>query len=611
MNVAQNTSVNTLATGKQQGANLLLILSLVMSALYVGIITLPWASEDTVYVVNSVFYLFLYLPVIALCGWAARYHRGDQRKAWIYIAVTLGFWGVADSIWVLLDLVLQISPYPSIADAFYILGYLPVAASIFLLYKPQFSRAEGTRVSLDIAIIILALGLLIWRSMLVPTIGWYVGEPLTMAVGLAYPMMDLGLLSLTVFMLFSRRAEALPGQTLWLIAAFLGNTVADVIFFMLDAEGLYVSGHPVDIVYTVGLVTFGLAAYASLSNQTPGRFNQLSGDWADKFVKYAPYLAVAVAFIVMIVGRNDGGLSEMGLLVGLGLVTPTVVLRQVVVFRENERLTNKLKDFSLTLEQKVVERTQELKDSQAKLIASENLASIGRLTAGLAHEINTPLAAARNQMLQAKTLCGEYQDSIGVSSVTDADHREIAGELGSSLKDADASLERLGEFVRRMRSHSRTAGSNIDFDPYKVAEDSVAMLEHRARKMKVEIRLEPGQAALKLHGDPTRFNQVVSNLLVNAMDATEGKPGDAQVVLSFEKQTDKVLMQVKDNGVGIPDEVLPRIFEPMFTTKEVGKGTGLGLSIIHNIVTGGFNGSVDVATELNEGTTFTLTLPAA
>ncbi len=164
--------------------------------------------------------------------------------------------------------------------------------------------------------------------------------------------------------------------------------------------------------------------------------------------------------------------------------------------------------------------------------------------------------------------------------------------------------------VRRMRSHSRTAGASVDFDPYKVAEDSFAMLEHRARKTNVELRLEPSKTGLNLHGDPARFNQVISNLLVNAMDATEERSGGGALVkLRFEKQDDQIVMLVEDNGHGIPEDILPKIFEPMFTTKEIGKGTGLGLSIIHNIVTGGFHGEVDVSTVEGKGTTFKLTLP--
>ncbi len=609
MSTAQGTSVTITSLIKRQGINWLLFINIVGIVAFALFSFFLWPKTSQPVIAN-VFFNALYLPALVLSIIAACYHQGTKRKAWIYLTLAMGLWFVADNLWSVLELGFGIDPFPSIADFFYIAGYIPLTAGIWLLHKPQYNRNEGFRISLDITIIILGISLLFWRSMSVPSIDWYMGEPLAMVVGLTYPVLDLAFVSLTVLMLFARRAQALSSVTLWLIAFLTIYILADTYFFLLEAEELYVSGHPVDILYVVATLLFGIAAYISMRNQTSRKINRLTGVWADQFVLYAPYVAVVLAFTVMFMGRNDGGISEAGLLIGLGLVTLTVIIRQIIAIAENQRLNQELKDFSLTLEQKVIERTRELKDSQAKLLASENLASIGRLTAGLAHEINTPLAAARNQILQAKNLTDEYQQSIGLADVTEDDHREIATELSASIKDADASLERLGEFVRRMRSHSRTSNTKVDFDPYKVAEDSLAMLEHRARKTNIELRLEPSQTALNLHGDPARFNQVISNLLVNAMDAFEGRSNDGALVkLHFEKQDDQIVMFVEDNGCGISADTLPKIFEPMFTTKEIGKGTGLGLSIIHNIITGSFNGAVDVSTVEGQGSIFKVVLP--
>ena len=267
--------------------------------------------------------------------------------------------------------------------------------------------------------------------------------------------------------------------------------------------------------------------------------------------------------------------------------------------------TAELRELSENLEQKVHERTAALEASQQKLVAVEKLAGLGRLTAGLAHEINTPLAAAMNYLLQARRLAGEYYDSIGVTTVTDNDHRELAGELRTALAEASATLQRIGEFIRKVRGHTRAADAQVTaFDPMTAATETLAMLEHRAHIAGVKVHLAQIPETFTVYGEPGRFHQVLTNLLTNAIDACAG-----QAEVRFWNQGDRILMSVQDNGEGIPESVLPKIFDPMFTTKDVGKGEGLGLAIVHDIVRGHFGGEIDVTTKVGGGTTFTVSFP--
>ncbi|SMB92473.1 PAS domain S-box protein [Deinococcus hopiensis] len=259
----------------------------------------------------------------------------------------------------------------------------------------------------------------------------------------------------------------------------------------------------------------------------------------------------------------------------------------------------------------VTERVQaeaRLQASQAQLLSSEKLASLGRLTAGLAHEINTPLAAAMNYLHEARTLIEEYRDSIGQPEVTPEDHREIAREALTALEEAGKTTARIGEFIRQMRGHTRDTVSGVqEFDPAKIAGDTLTMLAHEARAAKVALHLETPRHALTLRGEPGRFTQVLTNLVINAVhacEAVEDRP--RRVDVRFVSPDGDLAMEVEDNGTGIPEHVLTRIFDPLFTTKDVGKGTGLGLSIIHDIVTGHFGGTTEVQTEPGRGTTFTV-----
>ncbi|MFC4454004.1 PAS domain S-box protein [Deinococcus sonorensis] len=256
---------------------------------------------------------------------------------------------------------------------------------------------------------------------------------------------------------------------------------------------------------------------------------------------------------------------------------------------------------------------QALRASQDRLLSSEKLASLGRLTAGLAHEINTPLAATMNRLHVARELVQEYQRSIGHPEVTPDDHREIAGELWTALDEAGKTTARIGEFIRQMRGHTRDTVSGVaEFDPARLAGDTLAMLAHEARAAQVELHLESVRTALTLRGEPGRFTQVLTNLVINAIHACEERAGVRRVDVRFVSGAEALRMEVQDNGSGIRPEVLPRIFDPLYTTKGVGKGTGLGLSIIHDIVQGHFGGSIEVQTELEVGTTFAVLFrPAA
>ncbi|UBV45382.1 PAS domain S-box protein (plasmid) [Deinococcus taeanensis] len=274
------------------------------------------------------------------------------------------------------------------------------------------------------------------------------------------------------------------------------------------------------------------------------------------------------------------------------------------------------RDLMLSIERDISERRAAelaLQASQARLLSTEKLASLGRLTAGLAHEINTPLAAVMNALHEAKALAGEYRDSVTVPTVTPDDHLEIARDLLQAVADADRAAARIGEFIRNMRGHTRDQVSGAqDFDAYKLAGDTLAMIAHQARTAKVDLLLERAKGPVVVHGEPGRFTQIVTNLVVNAVHACEDSGRTrCSVTLRFDVQNDWIVLHIEDTGTGIPAHVLPRIFDPLFTTKDVGKGTGLGLSIIYDIITGHFGGEVDVNTEVGVGTTFIVRFPRA
>ncbi|MDV6374888.1 PAS domain S-box protein [Deinococcus arenicola] len=270
------------------------------------------------------------------------------------------------------------------------------------------------------------------------------------------------------------------------------------------------------------------------------------------------------------------------------------------------------REMLMSLGRDITERhaaTEALRVTQSQLLASEKLAGLGRLTAGLAHEINTPLAATMNSLYEAERLAKEYHDSVGVPGVTEEDHREIATELRSILAEGVKSTGRIGEFLRTMRSHTRdTVTGVITFNAVKLVTDTLTMIAHQARNANVALLFEKPEDQVLVRGEPGRFTQVLTNLVVNGIHACEST-AERRVSVRFVELGGHLTMEVEDTGTGIAPEVLPRIFDPLFTTKDVGKGTGLGLSILHDIVTGHFKGEIDVRTSVGKGTTFAVHFP--
>jgi len=250
------------------------------------------------------------------------------------------------------------------------------------------------------------------------------------------------------------------------------------------------------------------------------------------------------------------------------------------------------------------------KDAEERLVRSEKMASLGRLTAGIAHEMNTPLAAARAALVEVDQLLRELKESIGDPQITGDDQREIGDEMQSALGIANTAVERAALFVRGMKTQTRdmARGERIRFDAVRIIGDALLLMRHDLRAKNCELSFDHGGGGVELSGVPGRLIQVVSNLVGNAIDAS-GARGGGPIRVELAAGDSGVELRISDSGSGISPQVLPKIFEPMFTTKPFGEGTGLGLTIVHDIVTGEFGGSIDVTSREGQGTTFILRFP--
>jgi len=281
------------------------------------------------------------------------------------------------------------------------------------------------------------------------------------------------------------------------------------------------------------------------------------------------------------------------LLLGVGYLGARVVATQAALLEANE-----------TLEQRVADRTQaletalrQLKESEAQLVQSEKMSSLGQLVAGVAHEINTPLAYVKNSMALVRERLPAMRAVLGDD--------EGLEELEALARDGLHGIDQIAELVANLRNFSRIDRSKVaSFNVNEGLRSTLLIARPTLRKVEVEQKLGDIPS---ITCSPSQVNQVVLNLLTNAAQAMD-KP-EGHIVLGTRREgAGHVAIEVSDNGRGIPPENMSRIFDPFFTTKEVGKGTGLGLTIAYKIVSQ-HGGRIDVRSDPGVGSTFTVVLP--
>jgi signal transduction histidine kinase len=294
-------------------------------------------------------------------------------------------------------------------------------------------------------------------------------------------------------------------------------------------------------------------------------------------------------------------------------------------------MAGKLEESYAGLEQKVAQRTQELaaslhdlRTAQDRLVQTEKLASLGQLTAGIAHEIKNPLNFINNfaalsgelldeldELLRSAPLDGKVKDSV----------RELSATLKGNLEKVVQHGMRADSIVKNMLLHSREgSGEHRPMDINTILEESLNLAYHGARAEKQDFNvtlqrdLDSSAGAVDLY--PQEITRAFLNLISNGFYATtkrKAESGDPsyEPLLSATTRNfgDRVEIRIRDNGTGIPPEVKEKMFNPFFTTKPAGEGTGLGLSMSHDIIVKQHGGTIDVETKRGEFTEFRIVLP--
>ncbi|MEX2484038.1 MAG: 7TM diverse intracellular signaling domain-containing protein [Brumimicrobium sp.] len=314
-------------------------------------------------------------------------------------------------------------------------------------------------------------------------------------------------------------------------------------------------------------------------------------------------------------------------------------LNEIKVLKENKRL---ISEQNILLEKKVKERTTELEQvnselenalesvikAQNKLLESEKMASLGQLTAGIAHEINNPInfvssniEPLKRDLKDIEMLLDKYEE-INEENIIEKlkevkefrDEIELPylkKELSDIINNIEEGARRTSEIVKGLKTFSRDdQKSKVAAQVNSGLESSLTLVQNKLDHINTIVEL--GELP-QIMCYPGKLNQAFMNIIVNSIDAVKSKfgnkdGGEISIKSVYNKQDETVVVTIKDNGIGIPQKIINKVYDPFYTTKEIGKGTGLGLSIVYKIIEI-HSGDIKLDSEEGKGTTFSLKIP--
>jgi two-component system, NtrC family, sensor kinase len=291
--------------------------------------------------------------------------------------------------------------------------------------------------------------------------------------------------------------------------------------------------------------------------------------------------------------------------------TTSILLEETI--EELEQKRKAIEETNVALQRSL----KDLKSTQSQLIQSEKMASLGELTAGIAHEIQNPLNFVNNFSEVSSELVDEMNEELDKGDLEEA--KAIALDIKQNLEKINHHGKRADNIVKGMLQHSRSSsGSKEPIAINKLADEYLRLAYHglRAKDKNFNANLVTNydETIGRIDLIPQDMGRVILNLITNAFYATnEKKHSDSDgfeptVTVSTKKLEKTIEVSIKDNGNGIPEKVLDKIFQPFFTTKPTGQGTGLGLSLAYDIVKA-HGGELKVNTEENVGTEFIISIP--
>ncbi|UBV45282.1 EAL domain-containing protein (plasmid) [Deinococcus taeanensis] len=470
----------------------------------------PRGSEDTRLWISSLIYIPTFLLAGLTCVLQARRHPGDV-LAWRILGSGLVSFGVGQMLYAYLLLVRHDPPFPSVADAGFLLALGLYGVGLLRFQHAPLSKWDTRRLFVDVAVVIAAVGVFAWKYVLYGVLTAYAGQPVAALIGLTYPFGDLVLLS--VLLLIALRGGGTLGLRDGLLALGLGALiVADQAFVVLGAAGTYAEGSWVDLFWALGAGLFAAAAQVPGSGEARG---WRGAQGLQQAAASLPYLALAAAFGLLISELGSAGPVGRGVLWGTALVTGLVVVRQVLAFTENARLTAALRHLSGELELRVQQRTEELAVANTALRGlTENLelkvrertmaleASQARLAHQAQHDVLTGLpnrALFQDRVERGLASAAREREMLAVMFIDLDGFKTVNDTLGHAAGDAllREVAVRLQDSVRHNDTVARLGGDEFTVMLLGVqdAQDAALVANKVLRALRQPVVLADGRTA--------------------------------------------------------------------------------------------------------------------
>lgn len=378
---------------------------------------------------------------------------------------------------------------------------------------------------------------------------------------------------------YSRVSAYLLLGSLFLLAFKMGlrwgaDLPAEILFFVLVIvmSGILISGRVAFIVTLLCSVTFILINYLHFTQKV-----LVDRSWVNELWGYSD---VIVTSLILLIIATISWLSNREMSLALARAY------------KSER---ELKEERDGLEIKIAEKTKELKMIQAEEIARvHRFAEFGRLSGGLFHDLINPLTTV---ILNVGKIKEDHQNNCDLKNL---DH-----DLDQALKASN----RMGDFINAVRKQIKTSGTSGTFSLNQEIEEAMAVLDYKAKHNKVNI-IFTASTDITLNSDAIKFNQIVTNLISNAIDAYHQEEIPLRkILINLIQKNGMITLSIKDYGSGIEADNLTKIFEPFFSTKSDKGSLGLGLSLIKNLIEKDFNGEIEVISQLGQGSEFIVKIP--
>ena len=509
-----------------------------------------------------------------------------QAKAFVLFAIGAGCWFIAEQLWQLYDHVWDGSPFPSEADIFYIAAYPLMSAFLFISLKPVIK-------SISRNVWLFAIGIAV--SFLIPSVlaaydDMSGEDAFPTIIALAYPILGLSqIIPAIVGILYLTKKEVSISWML-ILFGFITYAIADTFFLFTEIDGSYYDGHPVDMfwVYTFILVIFAFHIRLKITNNP----SQGSTEFFSENVKFETItnfgipLTLSIFCLIIFISlihaffiQEDTTVSTQNLTLGIIAILGVFIAIVITINKNLSRLvkmrTSELIQQRDNLENLVEEKTQDV-------LKAERLSAIGELSGRLAHDLRNPLSVIKMSVELMKNNSSEKK-------VSDP---EISKRLDTIEKSVDRISHQVDDVLGFVRS------SPLEFVNSSIREIILNSIEKVTIPSYVQVNISKND--VKINCDPIKLDIVFINLIVNSIQAM---PNGGELSIEISSKGDFVFLKFSDTGKGIPNDVIKKVFDPLFTTKQM--GTGLGLASCKNIIEQ-HKGEISVT---NDPTTFLISIP--